>query len=598
VPSHIRTVFHNFLLPILVFAGMLCYVLLSFLHISTLALFIILFAIVLGSYQLFIETLQSLLKKQFALDYIAILAIIVGIITREYFVTSVIALMIASGRTLEEYGASQAKKSLTNLIDRIPSDVLLWEKNAPGKKVNISEVTKEEEIYIRKGEVISLDGLLQTNAASIDESSLTGEPFGVDKFQGDLIRSGTVNLGQPIVLKVINEQKNSTYNKIIQMVQDAQEEKAPLVRLADRYSTYFTLITFFIAGCTLSYWHTLESVLAVLVIATPCPLIIATPIALLGGVNAAAKKRIIIKKLAVLEQLPKINTIVFDKTGTITLGKPKVDTIDFHSKRYTEKEVLTIASAIERSSLHPLAKAIVEYAEEKQITKEHAQNIEEIIGKGISAEINGKSFMLSRLETNGAAGMAIVLTEKGQDIATFHFIDEIREDSKTILTTLKNLGYNLYLFTGDKKLAADQLATSLGQAITVRAEMKPVDKQEGVSELQKQKKSVAMIGDGINDAPALAKANVGMVFSNAEQTAASEAADIVLLAGNFSLVQDTMQIGKRTIQIALQSILWGIGLSIGGMVLAAFGLIPPLLGAGIQEAIDVAVIINALRASR
>lgn len=597
IVSKLISFFSTFKIPLIILLGIILYLLLGATKLPTVGLVIILGVIFLGSYRLVLETIISLIKKQFALDYIAILAVLVSLLTREFLVGAVIALMLASGETLEDFGAAKARQSLTKLIDRIPRDVWLWQKNRADKKIKLESVKVGQHILIRKGEVIPLDGVLNSKAGITDESSLTGEPYPVEKIEGDIIRSGTVNIGDAIVVKVTKASKDSTYRKIITLVESAQQEKAPLVRLADRYSTIFTIITFTIAG--FAFWHnpTLESILAVLVVATPCPLIIATPIALLGGVNAAAKKRIIIKKLASIEVLARVNAIILDKTGTITLGKPRVTKVEIDDSKLDKKTILSIAEAIERSSLHPLAKAIVAFAASQKAPIIHAVKITEKVGVGISGTVNNKIYTLSRLPHTSAV-MSIEMREGKKRIAIFSFEDEIKEDSKTILEKLKELGVSLSLFTGDKKAVAEKVASQLGGHMDVHAEATPEEKQLGIATLKKKGRITAMVGDGINDAPALAQADVGMVFSSEEQTASTNAADIVFLGGNFSLILESMTLSKRTIGIALQSILWGIGLSIGAMILAAFGFIPPLYGAILQEGIDVVVIINALRASR
>jgi len=585
-----------FKIPAVVLFTTILYILFSLLKLESVAIIFVLFATLLGSYRLFYDTALSILKKQFALDYIAILAILVSLATQEYLVAAILALMISSGRTLEDYGVAQAKKSLTKLAERIPNEVFLWRNGKMAEKVKIERVKKGDEIFIRKGEVIGLDGVLLSDEGLTDESSLTGEPYTIEKIKGDAIRSGTINIGNPIVIKVTKEQKDSTYSKIVQMVKNAQQEKSPMIRLADKYSGIFTIVT--LAITAFAYFYSgfdLTRALAVLAIATPCPLIIATPIALLGGVNASSKKHIIVKKLASLEILSRAKVLIFDKTGTITLGKPKV--IEFKNlSGYKDTQILAISESIERNSLHPLAKAIVEYAKEKRAPVVQAENIEEKIGVGISGILNGKRYILSKIK--GKGGMQIGLYEGKKLLATFSFEDEIKEDSKAIIKNLKQKGFEVFIFTGDKKEAAEKVVKNLGEGIVLMAEASPKDKQNGIKELKKQGKITAMVGDGINDAPALALADVGMVFSNEEQTAASEAADIVFLGGNFSLVVDSLNIAKRTIAIAKQSIVWGIGISILGMVFASFGLIPPIGGAFIQEGIDVAVIINALRASK
>ncbi len=587
----------TFKIPLLVVAGTILYLYLEFfLHNSTLALGVILITICLGSYKLFFDTYHELMQKNFALDYLAILAIAVSLITNEYLVGAVIALMIATGRTLEEYGVSKAKASLTKLIDRIPSKVTRYEENKPHQIVEIADIAIGQEIIIRRGEVIPLDGVMSSDTGLTDESSLTGEPYTIEKFRGDQMRSGTVNIGDPIIIKVSSEAKNSAYNKIIKMVQSAQNEKAPMVRIADRYSNYFTVISLVIAGFSYYLSQDLSRVLAVLVIATPCPLILATPIALLGGMNAAAKKRIIIKRLAAIETLSRANVVIFDKTGTITIGKPVVSDFVKTTQNYTEKQLLSIAESIERNSLHPLAKAVVAFAKTKKSPNLYAKDIKETIGKGIEGVVNNKKYLLAKLPEE--LGMAIGLYESKVKLCEFHLEDEVKQDAKRIFAHFKQMGLGLYIFTGDKESAAEKVARALGEGVIVRAECSPQDKKDGIEDLKKQGKITAMVGDGINDAPALSLSDVGLVFSNEEQTAASEAADIVFLGGDFSQVHVAMNISKQTISIAKSSIFGGIGLALIGMGFASVGLVPPLIGAFIQEAIDVIAIVNALRASR
>lgn len=598
----IKELMISFYKPLLVLLGIIIYLILK----PTGTLFavntILIISTLLGSIDLIKETIEGVKTKQYALDYIAILAIFVSLLTGEYLVAAILALMIASGRNLESYAVTQAKKSLTRLIERIPDEVTIWRLGKILGKEKIKNITIGQYIFIRKGEVIPLDGLLESENGLTDESSLTGEPYFIEKIKGDILRSGTVNIGDSIAIQVTKMQGDSTYNKIVEMVKKAQNEKSPMVRLADKYSHIFTVTTFLIAG--FAYVHSgfeLSRVLSVLAIATPCPLIIATPIALLGGVNAAAKKRIIVKRLAGLEVLSRVTTVVFDKTGTITLGKPTISKLEISDKKYSQKEILAVAESIERNSLHPLAKAITEYAKKQNAPIYHAEKVTEKIGSGIFANVGGKSYSLTKLKED--VGMSIELRHSDESrhsqkrIAIFHFEDEIKSDSKSTIQKFKSLGLKLFIFTGDKKENAEIIAKHLGTNVTVKASLSPTDKQEEIQKLQDQGDTVAMIGDGINDAPALALANVGMVFSNEEQTASSEAADIVFLGGNFGQAAETMQISRRTVNIARQSIICGIGLSISGMVFASVGFIPPIYGAGLQEIIDVAVILNAIRAS-
>lgn len=587
----------TFGIPLIVFCSIFFYLLIGYIFDNLfIAKCILFFGIFIGSVQSFIIVFSSIVKREFALDYIAVLTIIVSLIAKEYLVCAVIVLMLSGGNALEDYGRAKAKQSLTKLVERIPNKVLIWHQNKPGYQVRIESVNPGQEIYVRKGEVIPLDGVLISDSTRTDESSLTGEPFLLDKLKGDQMRSGTLNMGEAIVIKVTRSEKNSGYGKIIEMVKKAQEEKPKFIRIADKYSVIFTIVTILIAGFAYYFTGSLEVVLAVLVIATPCPLILAAPIALLGGMNAAAKKRIIIKNLSSLEKGSKVDTIVFDKTGTLTIGSLVLGKIMIKDRRFNAKEVLSIAEAIERSSLHPIAKSIVIAARKARVHRIASLDVKEVIGSHIEGIVNGKRYFISR--SFGSTGKSLTLREGRKEIAEFHFEEELKKDTMETIKNLENEGFKLLIYTGDKKEAADEMGEKLGGFVEVRAELSPKDKTEGIANLKRQKNTVAMIGDGINDAPSLAIADVGMVFSNEEHTAASEAADIVFLGGNLSEVSDALNISKNSLSIAKQSIFFGIGLSTLGMVVAAFGFIIPLAGAIIQEVIDVAVIFNALRASK
>lgn len=593
-----RLLSSEFIIPAAVFIGMGCYLLLKYIGAGeSIAMMLAIGIIGIGSYSLIIETVTSLRKKQFALDYIAILAIIVALLTGEYLAGMVIALMVATGHTLEVYGMNRAQRSLTQLIDRIPREVTVMQDQHEDRQVQLEVVQVGDKILVRKGEVLALDGILMSDHAQTDESSLTGEPYFLEKKQGDQLRSGIINIGEPFILRVTHAAKDSTYEKIIAMVKTAAGEKPPLVRLADRYSTWFTIVTLALAVLAYALSQDITRVLAVLVVATPCPLILATPIALMGGMNALAKHHVIVKKIASLEILARLHTMIFDKTGTITLGHPTITKIEVVSSDYTLSETLAIASAIERNSLHPLAKAIVAYAQQQEhVPLKQALAVHEQIGSGIIGRVDNQEYTLKKWTE--IDGLAIGLFKEQTLVAVFHFDDKIKPGSKEVLVDLQRRGLELYIFTGDKRSTAERVVTELGQNIQVRAECTPEDKKNGIAELKAQGKTIAMVGDGINDAPALALADVGVVFSNEQQTAASEAADVVILNSEFELTATMLVVAKRTIQIAKQSIMWGIGLSLIAMIFAALGFITPVVGALLQEAIDLAVIVNALRASR
>jgi len=587
-------------IPLIVISGMMLYLTIEYVTAGSVwAVVLALAVIVVGSGQLIKESIISMFKGHFALDYIAILAIAVGVATQQYVVALVIVLMLSTGQALEEYGMTRAKESLTALVDRIPSEVVMWSEGKAHSKRPISDVKVGQKILVRKGEVVPLDGILVSEEATTDESSITGEPYVIDKVTGDVLRSGTINVGDVLVLNVTTPDSDSTYRKIITMVQKAQTEKAPLIRLADRFSAVFTLVTCVIAGAAYIATGDIQRVLAVLVVATPCPLILATPIALFGGINAAARGRILTKRISSIEVLARVTDVVFDKTGTITLGHPFVSNVVVLNPQFTQTQVHSIAEAIERNSLHPLAKAIVAAAKQKRAPRLIAQRVKEQIGSGISATIAGVEYTLAK-SSGYHRSNSVILHAKDEPVARIEFEDNLKDDSGSIITELHNEGLSLHIFTGDREENAAKLIRRLGRvgsSIHVRAHCSPADKKNGVARLKKQGRVVAMVGDGINDAPALATADVGLVFSNEEQTASSEAADIIFLGGDLSDVSRIIRIAQQTIRIALQSIGVGIGLSVAAMIAAALGYIPPMAGAILQEGIDVMVILNALRAS-
>lgn len=524
--------FGMFLVPALVFLTLAIGLILEFVYGLVLAAEIILvFGIVLGSVEVLRETIIYLLHKNFAIDYIAILAIIASMIAKQYIVGNVIVLMISGGGALEKYAQQKAKSSLTALTNRIPHEVLVWYSETITRKIPIDKINVGEKIFVRKGEVIPLDGILISDYSQIDESSLTGEPYFIDKLKGDKVRSGTVNMGASIVISVSREDKNSTYRQIINMVRKAQEEKSPMIRMTHKYNWIFTAIALVISAGAYLYWHNFNYVLAVLVIATPCPLLLATPVALIGGMGAAAKKKIIVKNLASIESLSRTDTLVFDKTGTITLGKPVLKHINIIDKKYDKREALSIAEAIERNSLHPVAHSIIQEARKERVTSLVASRVEEKPGSQISGNIRNKRYTLERGKESDAED--IHLREGNKVIAEFIFEDVLKADAKPIIKKLESQGMKVHVFTGDREIAAKKLREEIDMNVDVQSEMSPADKQKGIKLLQKKGNNIAMIGDGINDAPALALADVGMVFSHEENTASSEAADIVFLEGVF-----------------------------------------------------------------
>lgn len=560
-----------------------------------LAQIVLIVVILIGSFELVKQTIYSLQHKRFALDYIALTAIVTGVLSGQLFVAAVICLMLAGGNELEKYARNRAKSSLKALVSRIPDTIYLWVNNALGAEILVKDVQIGQHVVVRRGEVLPIDGRLISDEAQIDESSLTGEALPAHKTSGDLVSSGTVNVGDQLIIEVTKTGAQSTYHKIIALVEKAQNNKSPLIRLADRYSGFFTIFTFFLAFITWLFSGSIDRALAVLVMATPCPLILATPIALLGGMNSLAKRGIIIKNLASIELLSQTTDLVFDKTGTLTLGELEVSAVTPLVRSYTKKQILTIAAAIERSSLHPIAKAIVSEANKQQLLLPKTENTIEVVGSGISAEIKNNKYSL---KNSSHEGMVITLYENKMMIGEIELQDQPKPESSKILSELQSAGLKLHLLSGDIASRVSELVAVLKVPILSKSKCTPKSKTDYITDLQKQHAVVTMIGDGINDAPALATADVGIVFSHDEESASSNAADVVLITNKLSAVTQLITISNGTIAIALQSIWIGLGLSIIGMILSSMGKIPPIAGALTQEVIDVLVILNAIRASR
>ncbi len=556
--------------------------------------FLYVLATILGLAVLVFETVLKIRERKFSLDYIAILAMVTALITREYAAGAIISIMILLSEALELFGSNQAEEALSKLVERIPKicDV----KTTQGIVTkNIQDVREGEIILIKPQEVIPLDGYLISTHALIDESSLTGEPIPQNYSTNQFLKSGFLNAGNLLELKVEGDFSRSTYQKIIGLVKEAKKHPAGIVRLAEKYNYAFTAITLIIAAFAYLISHETTRVLAVLVIATPCPLLIAAPVSFLGGMNKASKSNIIIKRPAILEILSRIKYIFFDKTGTLTLGEPKLVRIEIRNSEITEDILLTHVAAIERHSLHPLARAIISAKNERKLPDVIAENVNEIVGQGISGNIKDKTYTIKKSAVSNNQGISIDILTNNQVIAELTFSDTLKSNTIEVLSKLKDK-YKIAIVTGDTEANTKRLFDFAG--ITIHAHTSPEEKYKIIKSAQTSQNQVLMVGDGLNDAPALALANVGMVFSGTENSASIDAAGVAILNHDISSVERCLDISNRTVLIAKQSIIVGIGLSIAGMLFAMFGFIPPIYGALLQELIDVLVILNALRAAR
>jgi heavy metal translocating P-type ATPase len=485
-------------------------------------------------------------------------------------------------------------------------------------------------VVVRPGELIPVDGVVVAGSSSVSEADLTGEPLPQRKEPGSLALSGSVNLETLLEIRATRRASESQYAQIVRLVEEAQTRKAPIHRLADRYAVWFTAITVSAAGLTWLLSGSSLNALAVLVVATPCPLILATPIAIMSGIDRAAKAGIILKSGAAMEQLGEVDVTVFDKTGTLTLGTPELMDIfrleeDAGSAGFTDAQVLALAASIEQFSAHVLARAVVQAARERAAPLCAVSAVSETIGHGlqgnvrlvsgvgeriIAVAIGNRKFMLSL----GIALPPALIAERERrsadgQIASFFaldnavcgllvFADRPRPELSSLMAQLKAGGIQeTALLTGDVEHVAKQVA-QLAAIDHVQARCLPADKVRFIEERQQAGRRVLMIGDGVNDAPALATATVGMAVGGQELTASAAAADAVLLSPDILRVAFAVRLGRRVLRVAKQGIWVGMGLSVVLMIFAALGDIPPAIGAILQEGVDVLVVLNALRAGR
>ena len=603
--------------PIPVFAliglvsGIICH---WFINQPDLGHWIWLVTLIIGGIPIILDTVRNMIHRHFAADIIAMLAIITAILSNEALPGVVIVIMQSGGKALEDHAFRKASTSLNALLARSPQ-------TANRKKNNIIEVIDVNSIKIgdllvvRPGDLVPVDGHVIYNNAVIDESALTGEPIPKTKKVSDPLFSGTVNVGDAFEMITDKLNAESQYSKIVQMVRKAQEEKAPIQRLADKYAVWFTPITIFISLFGWIITGKLETILSVLVVATPCSLIFATPIAIISGINKAAKLGIIVKSGISLEQIGKADTIVFDKTGTITLGTPRIEKI-IEIDNVNSDDILLKAACIEQLSSHPAAKVITQKAQEKFGKLPIPNNFHEIAGIGVEGFLNGdhivvgsQSIFENKRDSQSLEKISDLKKQiqfKGKMLAFVNinntpvgiivFGDILRSGVKSMIKHFQKFGVKeTVILSGDSYENSQIIAQEAG-VTSFEANLLPEHKVISIKNLLKRHKNVIMIGDGINDAPALAVSTVGIAMGAHGTAISAEAADIVLLVDDVTKVRAIIEISKKTIHIAKQSIYIGLGASFIFMVIASFGLIPPTIGALIQEILDVAVILNALRA--
>jgi heavy metal translocating P-type ATPase len=553
----------------------------------------------------------SIAHGRVSVDVIALLALAGAIAVDELLAAAVISVMLTSGRTLEAWAAYRARHDLSALLERAPRTGRRY-RDGSLETVPLDQIAAGDLLLVAAGDVVPVDGTLAAGAAVLDESALTGEALPVEHVQGDTLRSGTLNAAGPFDLRAGSSAADSTYAGIVRLVSEAESAQAPFVRLADRYAMWFLPLSLAVAAAAWALGGAGRAV-AVLVVATPCPLILAAPVALVSGLSAAARRGIVVKNGAVLERLARCTTVLLDKTGTLTAGQPAVTAI-VPAGALPPEQILALAASLDQASGHVLATAVVRAAAERGCPLDQPAGVTERPGQGIEGTVAGRQVRLGRAEWAAVTGMppwvravrrrawldgalTVFVAIDGKPAGALLLEDRIRPDARQTIRALRRGGITrIVLATGDRAEAAAAVGALTG-VDEVLAELTPAAKLDAVRREQRRA-GVIMTGDGINDAPALALADVGVAMGARGATASSEAADAVLTVDHLGRLGEAAALARRTRRIALQSVLAGMGMSLAAMGVAAAGLLPAVWGALLQEGIDVAVILNALRALR
>ncbi len=558
--------------------------------------------------------LRALAQGRVGVDAIALVAMAGALAIGQYLAGAVIALMLSGGNALEASASRRARRELTALIERMPS--IAHRREAGGwVEVPVEQLAVGDVVLVRAGELVPVDGAVQSAQAVLDESALTGESLPVTQARGAAVQSGVANAGDAFELRATRPAAESAYANLVRLVRAAETQRAPFIRLADRYAAFFLPVTLAVAAAAWIAAGDPERAVAVLVVATPCPLILAAPIAIVSGVSRAARAGVIVKGGTAIERLGEARAVLLDKTGTLTLGEPAVEEIVALGE-LGEEEVLRLAASLDQLSAHVLAEALVHDAERRGLKLSEAADAVEKPGQGIEGTVDGRQVAVgsaawlrargyevgnaaeSREGGDGAGLAKVMVGVDGRLEGMVVMADRLREDARELAGALRRSGIRrVAMVTGDRASVAERIAAETGLD-DVHAEQAPEQKLDVVRAMRADPElaPVVMVGDGVNDAPALALADVGIAMGGPGATVSSDTADAVITVDRIDRVATAVQVGRRSLGIARQSVLVGIGLSLAAMAFAAVGYIPPIAGALLQEGIDVAVILNALRA--
>lgn len=570
-------------------------------HYPLLAQIIVTIAGAIVALTMLVGMVKTLRSGKYGVDLLAILAVVATLAVGEYWAAMVILVMLTGGDALEDYAAKKANTELKALLDNSPRFAHVVTPDG-SKDVPVNDVPVGAKIIVKPGELVPIDGLIIKGTGEFDESSLTGEARPVAKTVGDTVMSGSINGDEAITLTVTKLAKDSQYQQLVKLVQEAEQTPAHFVRLADRYAVPFTVAAILVS--LLAWWLSKDPrrFAEVLVVASPCPLILAAPVAMVSGMSRASRNGIVVKTGSVLEKLAGARTGAFDKTGTITNGHLTVAQI-LPAGTITKERLLHLAASAEQDSSHILARSLLAYASQHNISLAAVSGLTEETGKGITAmiedhqvKVGKRQFVAPQNQQAALDTTAIYVSVDGTYYGAIAFTDHVRPEAAQTMTKLKAAGVtNLIMLTGDQRAIAQQVAKAVGIS-TVKADLLPQDKIAALQSIPQSEHPVFMVGDGVNDAPSLATADVGIAIGAHGSTAASETADVVILKDDLAKVAKAVTISQDTLRIAKQAVLIGIAICTVLMLIASTGVIPAFVGAMLQEVIDTVSILWALKA--
>jgi heavy metal translocating P-type ATPase len=559
--------------------------------------------VILGSIQLVVPLIRKLFAAEFGSDHLAGISIITSVILGEYLVAAIVVLMLSGGTALEDMASRHASSVLDALARRVPN---IAHRKEDGKltDVGLDRVVPGEILVVLPLEICPADGVVLEGRGKMNEAYLTGEPFEIAKMPGSAVLSGSVNGESALTIRVEKPPTDSRYAKIMRVMQATEQSRPPMRRLADKLGAWYTPIALALAGIAWAATGQAERFLAVVVVATPCPLLIAIPVAIIGAISLSARHGIIVKNPAVLEQIGRCRTIIFDKTGTLTYGKAALSGV-ICAPGFERSELLRHAASLERYSKHPLADAVIEAAQLEGLAEENVEQISERPGEGLRGVVGKHEIWLTSRKIASERGAVLPLNAAGLECAAFvdgvyagilRFQDAPRKESLLFVKHLqpRHAVARVLIVSGDRDEEVRGLAKKVGIKEVFSAKS-PEEKVEIVRE-ESRRAPTLFLGDGINDAPAMQAATVGVAFGTKNEITA-EAADAVVMETSLSQVDVLMHISRRMRTIAMQSAVGGMALSIVGMIAAAFGFLPPIAGAIAQEVIDLVVVLNAVRAA-